>query len=97
MNATEKATIQAEIDALTSQEFAVETNEGTYGAAEAARATGTGDPRWNNYTIYEKISGARRVEGCDPAKAPGRARKLSRADLRAANKRFAELRKQITS
>jgi hypothetical protein len=56
-----------------------ETNQGTYGAAEAARKVGTGDPAHADYRVYESLDGTRRVAGCDPARAPGRARRL-RAD-----------------
>jgi hypothetical protein len=62
-----------------SADMLVETNEGTYGAAEAARKVGTGDPAHADYRVYESPDGTRRVAGCDPARAPGRARRL-RAD-----------------
>lgn len=70
------------------QEVAIETNEGTYGAEEACRKTGSGDPAHNNYTIFESLNGSRRVRGCDPDKAPGYPRKLS-------VKSAAERRKEI--
>lgn len=95
---TTKNDLQKEIAALAATEIAVETNEGTYGAAEACRAIGTGDPRHANYTIWERVGdGKRRVQGCDPQRAPGRARRIGFTDLAESRKRLAALRRQANA
>ena len=52
----------------------IETNAGTFGAGEACRAVGTGDPAFATYWIFMRPDGSRRIVGCDPRRAPGRAR-----------------------
>lgn len=97
MTTTEtKTDLQKEIAALAAREIAVETNEGTYGASEACRAIGTGDPKFADYTIWERVGdGKRRVQGCDPQRAPGRARKLGLDDMAESRRRLADLRSQL--
>jgi len=83
--------------ALAAVEILVETNEGTYGPAEAGRAIGSGDPRHANYRIYETVGGTRRVEGCDPAKAPGRGRRMNGDELRTRRAELAKLREALAT
>ncbi len=85
-----KQEIKSLIETLSGIEVVVEHNDGTFGATECQRAVGTGDPKYGLYTIYERVGdGKRRVEGCDPAKAPGYSRG-TRADL---NAKRAELKR----
>lgn len=86
----------AEIKSVAAEEIAVETNEGTFGATECCRKTGCGDPKFGNYTIYECVgTRERRVVGCDPDEAPGRARKLDRDDMAARRRHLSELQAQL--
>ena len=87
--------IQAEIDALTGQEYLVATNQGTFGSSEAVRKVGTGDPMFANRDVYETVGGARRERGPDEADAPGRMRKLNRAALAEDRKRLSELKREL--
>ncbi len=87
------AEIEQEIAELETVEIHVETNQGTYGAEEACRKIGTGDPRAANREVYETVGGQRRETGPDEDRAPGRMRKINRkalADKRAALKRLRE-------
>jgi hypothetical protein len=57
------------------EEVTVEHNSGTFGPNECLRAVGTGDTRRGEYEVRERVGdGFRRVIGCDPKTAPGRAR-----------------------
>lgn len=97
MTAT-KSELAKAIETLANSEIAIETNEGTYGAVEAMRAIRTGDPKFADYTTYERVGdGTRRTVGCDPARAPGRARRLGADDMRAQRERLAELRRLLKS
>lgn len=82
------ANINAEIARL-SADVLVETNEGTFSDRECCRATGSGDPRYGNYRVYETLDGKRRVVGCDPAEAPGYARRF---DVPSASARRAKVK-----
>lgn len=77
-------------------EVCMGTNEGTFGAGECCAKTGSGDPRYGNYTRYTTARGHSRVEGCDPEKAPGkfRANKNYRAELWANRAKADELKKR---
>ena len=68
--------ILAEIRTLTADQI-VETNSGTFSATECQRAVGTGDPRFGEYRVFERLDGTRYTTGCDPKNAPGYARKFS--------------------
>lgn len=73
----------------------VGTNQGTYGAADACRAIGTGDPRHADCNIYEQVgTGERRVDGPDIDAAPGRIRRFN-SELATKQAALAELRRQI--
>lgn len=93
--------IQKIDDALESlrEETIVETNEGTFGAAECCRVVGCGDPVFGNYRIVESTTEGRKLIGCDPEKAPGRPRKfnLSREFLKKRKKAesLLELRRSL--
>lgn len=91
---TKEIDLAKEIDEMNAVEYLVETNEGTYGPGGASRPHRTGDPRFNNYRIYETVGGAVEHIGCDPAIAPGYARKMNRDNLAADRKRLAQLRRE---
>lgn len=68
----------------------VETNEGTYGPGDVRRAGTTGG--MSDYRIYEAVgTGARHTMGCDPARAPGYARRMGTDELREARRRLVDL------
>ena len=90
---TDRKALLAEMTTLMATEIMVETNEGTYGPQEARMATGSGEPKHNDYRVYERVGGGRRTEGCDPNIAPGRGRSINRDDLAAKRARLAELRR----
>ena len=88
-------TLSGRIKTLEASWVLVETNDGTYGADEAYRCVGSGDPRYADYRIYVQVgSGTRRREGCDPKVAPGRPRKFATA-LTTAYELLAELRREL--
>ncbi len=100
MSATTQSVGELERQAkeLSAMEVAVETNAGTFGAIECCRKTGSGDPRYGTYTIYLRVGdGARRTVGCDPASAPGYARKGGYDVFAAKQRELAALRKQIAA
>lgn len=89
--------IEAEIAEL-SQPYLVETNEGTFGAAECCDKTGCGDPAFGNYRIYESIDGTRRREGLEAGrKAPGYARKMKVPTAKERRQQVKELRELIAT
>lgn len=56
MSASKSRTeIQAEINTLSSVEYLIETNDGTYGATEACRKVGSGDPMYATRRVYETV------------------------------------------
>lgn len=97
MNATKtgREVILAEIEAVQKIEHHVETNEGTYGAVEACRKVGSGDPAFANRQVYETVAGERRATGPDEEDAPGRMRQLNRDSLAADRRRVADLRAEL--
>lgn len=95
---TKIADLKKQADELSAMQILVETNEGTYGAEEARRKCGSGDPQFADYRIYECVgTGERRREGCDSERAPGNARFLNRQQLADAQSRLAKLRDEIKS
>lgn len=91
---TTRDSIQAEIDALRRVEYLVETNDGTFGGAEAFRKVGTGDPAFATRNVYESIGGTRRATGPSEDRAPGYMRSLNRRALAADRKRLADLERE---
>lgn len=87
--------IRKAIRALEQQAFVIETNAGTYGATEAQRATGTGDPKANDYQVWETVTGKREFSGCHKSRAPGYARYFRPAGLVEARKQLADLKRQL--
>jgi len=79
--------LQEKAGKMAKMEECTEHNSGTHGE----------NPQFADYSIYESVGGDRRVVGCDPAKAPGRARKSKDAlgRLHAARRALASLRKEI--
>lgn len=90
-----KSELEKTIRELAATEILVETNEGTYGATEAHRAIGVGDPQFANYRVYETVDGFRRVVGCEPDVAPGRPRRLNDGHMTRQRAYLAQLRKQL--
>jgi hypothetical protein len=90
-----KAEIQAEIANLEKIEVHVETNQGTYGASEACRKVGTGDPAFANREVYETVGGVRRETGPDEDEAPGRMRKIGHESLSRYRKQLATLKVEL--
>lgn len=95
MTTTERERIQDEIDALTQIEVHVRTNQGTYGAVDACRLCGTGDPRFANREEYETVGGLKRTTGPDEQHAPGRMRDIGSATLAHYRHRVAALREKL--
>lgn len=89
--------IRAEIKTVEAIEVHVETNQGTYGAGEACRKVGCGDPAFANREVYETVGGTRRETGPDEARAPGYMRQIGREELSDLRKRLAELRRELRS
>lgn len=83
------------VEELADAEVLIETNEGTFGAEECCRVTGTGDSKFGNYSVYEQVGGGRRVEGCDPANAPGYPRKMNTDELKDQQKILKALRAEL--
>ena len=88
--------LDEQIAALEADEYMIETNQGTYGAAEARRKVGCGDPHFANRDVYETVGGTRRERGPDEADAPGRMRKFANnvAELKGKRKTLNAMRKE---
>lgn len=87
--------LEAEIKAVENEEILVATNDGTFGATECCRITGSGDPQFGRYEIFERVGGGDpKVIGRDPDNAPGRKREL-RAKLSARRRRLSDLRQAV--
>jgi hypothetical protein len=97
MNTTTKGEIAAEIKALENVELLIETNQGTYDAAEACRKVGCGDPQFADRKVYETVGGKRRETGPDESRSPGYMRRINADQMSSSRQRLAELRKQIRS
>ncbi len=94
MNEQAIETLNQEIEELKAVEVHVATNSGTFGATEACRKCGSGDPRIATRNVYETVGGTRRETGPDEDSAPGRMRKLNGEEMKGLRKRLAALRKQ---
>jgi hypothetical protein len=86
--------LEARAAELSTRWILVATNEGTFGATEALRACGTGDPAFASYRTYARISGARKHEGADPKSAPGRPRHFS-CELTAAKEELTVIKEAL--
>lgn len=84
-------TDSSDITLLSNEWVLVATNSGTYGAAEAARKCGTGDPRFADHRIYERVGGGKRHEGMDLDRMPGRLRSVGREALKAKRQQLQQL------
>jgi hypothetical protein len=87
----------AAIRTLEATEVHVETNQGTYGAAEACRKVGTGDPAHGNREVYETVGGTRRATGPDEDRAPGRMRRINAETLADYRKQLAAWRRALAA
>lgn len=92
MASDEIEALKREIDAISRVEVHLETNQGTYGAGEACRKVGTGDPHFANREVYETVGGKRRSTGPDADDAPGRMRLIGTEEMSRLRKRLADLR-----
>jgi hypothetical protein len=88
------AQLAKQCDELARREVHVETNQGTYGANEACRKVGTGDPAFANREVYETVGGTRRETGPDANDAPGRMRKIGYDALRSLRAELKKLRSE---
>lgn len=95
MTTRTKTEVQKEINALSGVEYLVETNEGTFGAQEAAKAVGTGDPAYTVRKVFVTVGGSTYSTGPTEEKAPGRIRKLNQTALAADRKRLANLQNEL--
>lgn len=87
--------LREEIRDLERVEHMIETNSGTFGAQEACRKVGTGDPMFATRNVYETVAGVRRETGPDADDAPGYMRSINRAALSDGRKLLADLRRQL--
>ena len=92
---TNAARIASEIHRLEAVEVHVATNDGTYGALEAGRCCGSGDPRFATRDMYETVGGGTRQTGPDYADMPGRLRWIGQEELRDLRKQVGELRRSL--
>ena len=92
-----KADIRAEIADLLKIEVLTATNSGTYGASEACRKTGTGDPAFATRNEYETVAGAKRSTGPDADSIPGYMRPIGAAEMHDLRLRLADLRRELRS
>lgn len=89
--------IRTEIAELLTIEVCVGHNEGTYGAAEACRKCGSGDPRFANRHEYETVGGEKRSTGPDLDQMPGRMLYGGKARLAEYRQQLASLRAELRS
>lgn len=89
------AEIAAEIAEIEAEEVHVETNQGTYGSAEAARKVGCGDPAFANREVYETVGGKRRETGPGAGRAPGYMRQINADYMARLRAEVADLRKTL--
>lgn len=54
--------LEAKIKRIDAQWVMVDTNDGTYGAIEAQRLIGTGDPKFATWKRYRNVAGKERME-----------------------------------
>jgi len=78
--------IAAKIKEL-SQDVLIETNSGTFGVGECLRATGSGDPKFGEYRVFERLDGSRYTLGTKEG-SPGRARYFNSSSV---SQRIAEV------
>lgn len=90
-----KDEIREEIATLEATEFLVSTNAGTYGAAEAYRSVGCGDPQFADHNVYETVGGKRREAGPGEDRAPGYMRRINADAMTEARRRLNRLRREL--
>lgn len=90
-----KLAIQSEIKTLAALAYLVGTNDGTYGAAEAAAAMGTGDPAHTTRRVYETVGGEQYATGPSEERMPGRMRHLQPTGLTTDRKALAALKAEL--
>ena len=92
---SDREQIEAEIRDLARVEFLIETNSGTFGAAEACRKIGTGDPAFATRNVYETVGGNKRSTGPDEDDAPGRMRRINADSMSEYRGRLDRLKKLL--
>lgn len=83
-----------QIKTLSEERVLVATNAGTFGATEAARKVGSGDPRHATRNVYEMVGGGIVAEGPEESDAPGRMRRIGDAALAAKRATLAKLQSE---
>ena len=91
------AQILARLDALRAAHWVVETNEGTYSAAEAHAEIGTGEPERANWHVVYYADGRAPVRTNPRAAKVGYARHFPQAkrDTKAARYEFVALQREL--
>lgn len=87
--------IHERIHALEGQWVHVETNQGTYGAHEACRKCGCGDPHFANREVYMKADGETYETGPGDGRYPGYMRKIGYESLREVREELKGLRTRL--
>lgn len=59
-----------------SDDVLIQTNEGTFGAAEACSKVGTGDPAFATRRVYQRLNGSIYATGPKEENAPGYMRRI---------------------
>ena len=89
--------IDAEAKALANERVMVATNQGTYGASEACRKVGTGDPHFANCDIYEVVGDAPLSDAQLEKQFNGVGRlRIFREAISEKRKQLTDLRRQIS-
>ena len=86
--------IFAEIETLKAPAW-IATNQGTYGAEEACRKCGSGDPQFANREVYENLDGTQYATGPDEEDAPGYMHPRSHIPAHVRREKIAALEAQI--
>lgn len=83
---------------LAEVEYLIETNQGTYSAAEAGQKVGCGETHFADRNVYETVGGVRRETGPSEADAPGRMIRLKKncEALASLRKSLARMRKDLS-
>jgi hypothetical protein len=90
-----RSEIKAEIGNLLKIEVHIQTNQGTYGNAEACRKVGNGSSEFANREVYETVGGTRRETGPSEDNAPGTMRSINRQRLADLRSQVAELKQEL--
>lgn len=88
--------LEREATALANERIMVATNQGTYGASEACRVIGCGDPQFANCDIYEVVGETPMTDAQIESKWNGVGRmRIFRDAISEKRARLTELRREI--